>query len=144
MTKKSRWNQAVSEVLDIVLLLGITIALFAFLNYIVFSYSFNESSPSISLIGSIDKANNMIYIEHNGGEPLTGNTDVIITIESDIYQNTSSKLLRDVNGDTKWNIGEIVQFNSPRGITDNLFIKVLVVDPSTNTLVLSAVLQQGK
>ena len=141
MTKKSRSNQAVSEVLDIVLLLGITIGLFAFLNYIVFSYSFNDSSPSVSLIGSID--NNMINIEHNGGESLEGNTtNVIITIESDVYQNTSRELLRDVNGDNKWNIGEIVQFG-PIGITDNLYIKVLVVDLSTNSLVLSAELQQG-
>ena len=148
MTNKSRSNQAVSEVLDIVLLLGITIALFAFLNYIVFSYSFDESSPSVSLIGSIDKVNNMINIEHNGGESLEGNnTNVIITIESDVYQNTSWELLRDVNGDNKWNIGEIVQFDcSPEDIediTDNLYIKVLVVDLSTNSLVLSGELQQG-
>ena len=148
MTKKSRSNQAVSEVLDIVLLLGITIALFAFLNYIVFSYSFNESSPSVSLIGSIDKVNNMINIEHNGGESLEGNTNVIITIESDVYQNTSRELLRDVNGDNKWNIGEIVQFDYSElylhgDITDNPYIKVLVVDLSTNSLVLSAELQQG-
>ncbi len=60
MTKKRRSSQAASEVLDIVLLLAITIALFAFLNYIVFSFSFDESSPSVSLIGSIDKVNNMI------------------------------------------------------------------------------------
>ena len=147
MTKKSRSNQAVSEVLDIVLLLGMTIALFAFLNYIVFSYSFDESSPSVSLIGSIDKVNNVINIEHNGGESLEGNTNVIITIESDVYQNTSKELLRDVNGDNKWNIGEIVQFDcSPEDIediTDNLYIKVLVVDLSTNSLVLSGELQQG-
>ena len=151
MTNKSRSNQAVSEVLDIVLLLGITIALFAFLNYIVFSYSFDESSPSVSLIGSIDKVNNMINIEHNGGESLEGNTNVIITIESDVYQNTSRELLRDVNGDNKWNIGEIVQFDyselySPEDIEDimdNLYIKVLVVDLSTNSLVLSGELQQG-
>lgn len=151
MTNKSRSNQAVSEVLDIVLLLGITIALFAFLNYIVFSYSFDESSPSVSLIGSIDKVNNMINIEHNGGESLEGNTNVIITIESDVYQNTSWELLRDVNGDNKWNIGEIVQFDyselySPEDIEDimdNLYIKVLVVDLSTNSLVLSGELQQG-
>lgn len=148
MTNKSRSNQAVSEVLDIVLLLGITIALFAFLNYIVFSYSFDESSPSVSLIGSIDKVNNMINIEHNGGESLEGNTNVIITIESDVYQNTSRELLRDVNDDTKWNIGEIVQFDyselySPEDITDK-YIQALVVDLSTNTLILSAVLQQGK
>ena len=143
MTNKSRSNQAVSEVLDIVLLLGITIALFAFLNYIVFSYSFDESSPSVSLIGSIDKVNNMINIKHNGGESLEGNTNVIITIESDVYQNTSRELLRDVNGDNKWNIGEIVQFHGPIGITDSLYIKVLVVDLSTNSLVLSGELQQG-
>jgi len=152
MTNKSRSNQAVSEVLDIVLLLGITIALFAFLNYIVFSYSFDESSPSVSLIGSIDEVNNMINIKHNGGESLEGNnTNVIITIESDVYQNTSWELLRDVNGDNKWNIGEIVQFDyselySPEDIEDimdNLYIKVLVVDLSTNSLVLSGELQQG-
>ena len=152
MTNKSRSNQAVSEVLDIVLLLGITIALFSFLNYIVFSYSFDESSPSVSLIGSIDKVNNMINIKHNGGESLEGNnTNVIITIESDVYQNTSWELLRDVNGDNKWNIGEIVQFDyselySPEDIEDimdNLYIKVLVVDLSTNSLVLSGELQQG-
>ena len=152
MTNKSRSNQAVSEVLDIVLLLGITIALFVFLNYIVFSYSFDESSPSVSLIGSIDKVNNMINIEHNGGESLEGNTGVIITINSTVYQNTAGELLND----TKWNVGEIVQFPSPEledfeftqdlireAITEKLYIKVLVVDPSTNTLILSAELQQG-
>ena len=89
----------------------------------------------------------MINIEHNGGESLEGNTNVIITIESDVYQNTSKELLRDVNGDNKWNIGEIVQFDcSPEDIediTDNLYIKVLVVDLSTNSLVLSGELQQG-
>ena len=147
MTKKSRSNQAVSEVVDIVLLLGITIALFTFLNYIVFSYSFDESSPSVSLIGSIDEVNNMINIKHNGGESLEGNTNVIITIESDVYQNTSKELLRDVNGDNKWNIGEIVQFNyselySREDITDK-YIHALVVDLSTNSLVLSGELQQG-
>jgi len=152
MTKKRRSNQAVSEVVDIVLLLGITIALFAFLNYIVFAFSFNESSPSVSLIGSIDYENNMINIEHNGGESLEGNTDVIIMIESDLYQdvyhNNSGELLNDTNFDTKWNVGEIVQFDYselylPEGIIDTLFIQVLVVDPSTNSLILSAVLQQG-
>ena len=89
----------------------------------------------------------MINIEHNGGESLEGNTNVIITIESDVYQNTSKELLRDVNGDNKWNIGEIVQFNyselySREDITDK-YIQALVVDLSTNSLVLSAELQQG-
>ena len=83
-------NHAVSEVLSVALLLGITIALFGFLNYIVFSFSFEPSAPSVNLIGSIsaDETYNNVVIEHNGGEPLDGNTEIIITIGS--TTNTSS------------------------------------------------------
>jgi len=51
MTKNRRSNHAVSEVLSVALLLGITIALFGFLNYIVFSFSFEQSAPSVNLVG---------------------------------------------------------------------------------------------
>ena len=127
MTKKSRSNQATSEVLDIVLLLGITIALFTFLNYIVFSYSFDESSPSVSLIGSIDKDidkdNYMINIEHNGGESLEENTEIIIIRESDVFSETSRTTSGELLGDDGpiWDFGEIVQFHF-KGINDNLYI----------------------
>ena len=57
MTKKRRSNQAVSEVVGVILLLGITIGLFGFLNYVVFSFSFQPSAPSVNLVGSIDKTN---------------------------------------------------------------------------------------
>jgi hypothetical protein len=153
MTKKSRSNQAVSEVLDIVLLLGITIGLFAFLNYIVFSYSFNESSPSVNLIGSID--NNMINIKHNGGELLGSETRIIFNIAGaedrftieEIRNRDDVRIIKsdgseELPEDTSWSIGEIVQIG-PIHIPANSYIKVLVVDPSTNSLVLSAELQQG-
>ena len=159
MTKKSRSNQAVSEVVDIVLLLGITIALFTFLNYIVFSYSFNESSPSVSLIGSIDKVNNMINIEHNGGELLGSETRIIFNIAGaedrftigEIKNRDNVKIIKSDGSeelpDDSWSIGEIVQIDMDKfqghiDITDK-YIQALVVDPSTNTLILSAVLQQG-
>ncbi len=148
MTKKIRSPQAVSEVLGIVVLLGITIALFGLLNYIVFSFSFETPAPSVSLIGSIDKGK--IIIEHNGGEPLDGNTEVIITIDNTPYQKSVRDLINDtnpadewefnnINNDYKWNFGETVKFTD--SISSTSYIQVIVRDPSTNTLILSVVLQ---
>jgi|GEM_PF-1404211 len=139
MTKNRRKNHAVSEVLSTALLLGITIALFGFLNYIVFSFSFEPSAPSVSLIGSIDKANNNITIEHNGGKPLTGDTKIIITIGNTTYQKTATELLSK----NSWNFSDTVQFHYLDNIT-NRFVQVVVMDPASNTLLLSVVLQQGQ
>jgi len=138
MTKKRRSSQAVSEVVGVILLLGITIGLFGFLNYVVFSFSFQPSAPSVNLIGSIDKTNGIITIEHNGGESLDGKTQIIITIGNNTYQKSASELLLK---DT-WNFGETVQFPYYGDITGS-YIRAIVMDPSTNTLILSAVLQQG-
>jgi len=138
MTKKGRSKHAVSEVLAVVLLLGITIALFGLLNYIVFSFSFEPSAPSVSLIGSIDKAHNNITIEHNGGESLDGNTQIIITIGNNTYKKSASELLLK---DT-WNFSDTVRFHYLDNITDR-YVQAIVMDPSTNTLILSVVLQQG-
>jgi hypothetical protein len=151
MVKKIRSKQAVSEVIGIVLLLGITISLFTILNFSVFHFSFNPSVPSVNLIGTIDKANNIINIEHNGGESLEENTEIIITIGNTSYQKSVSWLLNDTtadewnftktNSDNKWNFGETVRFHSPELIT-NKYIRVTVMDPTTNSLVLSVALQQ--
>jgi FlaG/FlaF family flagellin (archaellin) len=142
MIKKIRSKQAVSEVIGIVLLLGITVMLFAILNSNVLSFSFGSSVPLVNLIGTIDKENNMIYIDHNGGESLEGTTDITITIGSNTYQNKTSDLLIDTNHDNKWNFGEILQFN----FTDKLpitgkYIGVTIVD--SNAIILSVVLQKG-
>jgi flagellin-like protein len=142
MIKKIHSKQGVSEVIGVVLLLGITISLFTILNFYVFNFSFNPSAPSVSIIGTIDKANNIINIEHSGGESLEGNIKIIITIGSHSYQNTSSELLLDMNTDTKWNFGETVRFHSPEPIT-NKYIRAEVMDPVSNSILLSVVLQQG-
>ncbi|HWR27289.1 MAG TPA: type IV pilin N-terminal domain-containing protein [Candidatus Thermoplasmatota archaeon] len=155
MKKKRRSNHAVSEVLATVLLLGITIALFGFLNYIVFSFSFESPAPSVSLIGSFsaDGTHNNITIEHNGGESLDGNTEIIITVGAttnkstvrDIIDGTTDwKLLplKDDKNPDKWDFGETIQFNSRYDFTDTI-IQASVMDPSTNTLILSVVLQHG-
>lgn len=144
-------KQAVSEVIGVVLMLGITITLFALLNYSVFSFSFDAAPPAVNLIGTIDKTNEVIYVEHNGGASLDGNIKVIVEIGSDVYENTINDILSgmdskweltDVNSDSKWNFPETVRFESPVAITGK-YIQVKVVDPAANMILLSVVLQQG-
>jgi FlaG/FlaF family flagellin (archaellin) len=144
MTKKIRSKQAVSEVIGVVLLLGITITLFAVLNFNVSQLIFGSSIPLVNLVGTIDKTQNMIYIEHNGGESLEGTTEIIINIGPNNYQKNASDLLIDRNLDSKWNFGETLQFNFTGYHIDNItkkYIGVTVID--SNAILLSVVLQQG-
>ena len=147
MTNKRRSNQAVSEVVGVILLLGITIGLFGFLNYVVFSFSFQPSAPSVNLVGSINITNHKIIIEHNGGDSLDGNTDIIVTIGNNPPDQKSVSYLinhttsltwnfNKINTDYKWNLGETVQYIYPSGSTN---IRVIVIDTATNTLILSTV-----
>lgn len=142
MKKKIRSIQAVSEVVGVVLLLALTISLFAVLNTFVFSFSFDTSAPSVNLIGTLDKTNNVVYIKHNGGDSLQGNMKILIEIGSQIYQNTSGQLLIDTNTDSIWNFGETLRFVSPQPLT-NKRIRVTVVNPDSNSIILSVNLQQG-
>lgn len=141
MIRKIRSNQAVSEVIGVVLLLGITIAMFSVLNFFVFHISFNPSAPSVNLIGSIDNERTII-IEHYGGVSLDGNTNIIITVDSEVTQKSALEVLDDTNGDYKWSFGETVQLKDLI-MTDNQYVRAMVVDPTTNTILLSVVLQQG-
>ena len=156
LSKKKHSNQAVSEVIGVVLMLGITVMLFAVLNFSVFHFSFDPSVTSVNLIGTIDKTTNIITIEHNGGESLEGNTEVVITIENSTethtYRNSTSDISKNIgrwhlikintsNTDDKWDFGETVQFESPVIIIGK-YIRVDVVDPVKNSIILSVVLQQ--
>ena len=144
MIKKIRSKQAVSEVIGVVLLLGITITLFAVLNLNVSQYTFGSSNPLVNLVGRIDKTQNIIYIEHNGGESLKDTAKLVITIANNTYQKNTSELLVDTNSDSTWNLGETLQFNFtgyyPGDITGK-YIGVMVID--SNAILLSVVLQNG-
>jgi hypothetical protein len=155
MKKNRRQHHAVSEVLSTALLLGITLALFGFLNFIVFSFSFEPTASSVNLIGSIstNEAYNNITIEHNGGKSLDGNVEVIITVGNTTSKSTVQAIiagttywkLNPMNNDKnpdKWDFGESIDFTSQYDLT-NTYIQVAVRNPSTNTLILSVVLQQG-
>jgi FlaG/FlaF family flagellin (archaellin) len=141
MLKKNRSKYAVSEVVGVVLLLAMTMTLFAVLNSNIFQFTNVSSIPSVNLIGTIDKDNNLIILEHNGGESLEGTTKIIVTIGSDTYSNDTGDLLIDINNDKKWNLGEILEFSFKGIDIVGKQIRVMAVD--SNAVLLSVVLKQG-
>ncbi len=154
MIKNKHENHAVSEVIGVVLLLGITISLFAVLNFFVTSFSFHESGPVVSLSGTIDTVNSVISIKNNGGDSLGGTTNIAITIGATSHQTNVSQILNhadnwklltsssDKNPD-QWDFGETVQFNFEGVDITGKYIQATVIDPIKNTMLLSIVLQQG-
>ncbi len=156
MRKMVHSKLAVSEVIGIVLLLGITVSLFVVLNFFVSSFSGTHSPPLVSLTGTIDKENKVINIQNEGGESLEGTTNIIITIGattsasniSDIINHVHPSTWRllsmnpDINPD-KWDLGETVQFNFTGITITDKYVQATVVDPNENTVLLSVVLQRG-
>ena len=104
--KHKRTDEAVSEIVGTILLLGITVSLFSVICGIVLSYPFSPSSPSTNLVGMVE--GEYLLIEHRGGKALELGTKVSLTIGDNMseiiivgdYLNNESK------GDSRWGIGE--------------------------------------
>ena len=107
-------NNAVSEALGTVLLLGVSVAIFSALYIIVLSQTFetNETYPTIvsTIVGD-----NIIF-EHRGGDSLGLDATVPLTVDGQkvlINEETPTvgDLLIDANDNDQWDIGEILSFN---------------------------------
>ena len=135
--KNNRANEAVSDVVGTVLLLGMTIALFSVLCIGVLSYPSSSSSASVNLVGTINDGN--LYLEHCGGEALDLDTKVIITIDGNLPVSIRvGDYLTDENNDNKWSIGEGLVCHS--GIGEKQ-VKITVVDTESNSVIMLGSLQ---
>ena len=137
-----RANNAVTEVLGTAMLLGMAIVLFSALQIIVFAHPFDPSAPSVNLVGTIDGDN--VIIEHHGGESLSLDTEILLTIGTDTTTITAGNYL-DVNtsnGDQLWNIGEKVSYPSSVSLT-GCHVEVTVVDVETNSIIMRGTIQEG-
>ena len=141
--KKNRVNHAVSEIVSVSLLLGISISLFSGVQLIVFSYPYEPSPPSLDLVGSIDQEN--ILIEHHGGESISLDAQIRVIIGSTNYISIIAKDYLDSNSsddDDKWEIGEIVSYNSNINLT-GIRVETTVVDKETNSIVMTGIIKGG-
>jgi len=143
MDMKIKWKKsdgAVSEVIGAILMVGIGVALFSILYFIVMSYPFTPPVPSVDIVGSIE--GDSIVLEHRGGDSLDQNATVSFIVGGTRISKTVHDLLNDSNGNHRWDIGELlVYYNSSM---TNLQVEATVIDMDSNSIVMTAVLQEGE
>ena len=147
--KRKRAEQAVSDIIATILLLGITVALFSVVSLVVLSYPFNPSAPHIDILAWVEEVDgeSNIVLEHRGGEPLGLDAQILMTIggETLLINNKTPTvadfLSEEAKEDNMWGIGEIVNY-SDKSITGKQ-IAVTVVDSKSNSIILTATLQEG-
>ena len=136
-------ENAVSNIIGTMLLLGITISFFTVVCYIVLSYPSNTPTPSADLVGMIDKDkddNKCLFIENRGGESLSSNIKVLL---SDEEGNSKYVILQDcLNDDIKdgWSIGEWFVYPLPDELCGNE-LRFSVIDIESNSLIMDGVLK---
>ncbi len=138
MRKLREYDDAVSPIIGIILLLGLTVIMVSIVAVSVFAFTLPESAPHAKIVvveakGDIgDKAlkNNFITLKHKGGDALSENdTKIIITGKGYAYTGTDPQLssaqdmratYEDLNGDnyvesydeliegTSWDAGETI------------------------------------
>ena len=133
-------NNAVSEVIGVALLLAITISLFSLLSFVVLSYPFTPSQPSVNLVGYI--MDNNIIIEHYGGESLDDKTVVIIRINETITKINITDTDFDENDNGFWDLGEKFRYFIGNNMGEQ--IEVTVVDIWSNSIIMNGIIQEGK
>jgi len=132
--KHKKTDEAVSEIVGTILLLGITVSLFSVICAIVLSYPFSPSSPSTNLVGMVE--GEYLLIEHRGGKALDLGTKVSLTIGDNMseiiivgaYLNNESK------EDNRWGIGEWFVYQDS-DITGKK-VGIAVVDVESDSVIL--------
>jgi len=149
-----RKKAAVSEVVGVVVLLGMSIAMYSVVQFMVFSYPFEPATPSVNLVSSYNNETHIIKIGHFGGESISNLTKVIIRLNelTEISFNVTdnnAKLTFAQNPSPPgrndlWEIGEIVTYNlSDPTSTPIDSVHVTVIDVKTNSVVMMGYIKRG-
>jgi len=145
-------NQAVSEIIGTVLLLGMAIALFSTVQIMVSSYPVYPAAPSADLVAYLDHGN--ITIVHHGGQSLElKDTEIILRSGDKTNISVAENHLdaKTSNGNEQWDISEIVMYNITNDLpTDfqnsyhnSLKVDVTVVDLKSNSVIMMGTVQEG-
>jgi len=139
-----RADTGVSEIIGIILLLLMAITLFSTVYLFVMNEALDvseETSPSVTVLGTIGGSD--IILEHRGGEALSLDTKIMITISGITYNMTVGDLLDDESkGDGMWNIGEKLSYAPSLDMTGRQ-VRILVIDEGSGSVVMQGILQEG-
>jgi hypothetical protein len=148
-------NQAVSEVIGTILLLGISVTIFSVVYTSFLSVDAQPPAPTVDIMGTVHE--NYLILEHGGGEDVDLDFRIIVRYHNlqDINPDSSPDMTevlvyRDVidNGignNGKWNIGEKLVFNLSSLDKYSQFqpIDIMVVDSQSNSAVMMGTLKES-
>ncbi len=107
--KNKRKENAVSEILGMMLLLFIVVLTFSLIYYYINSDSGPAPQTYVNLIGSINGEN--ITLAHKGGESLDAKDPITFIVAGEKRSYLIADYLIDENGNGKWDFGEHILYN---------------------------------
>ena len=146
--RKIKSNKAVSEVFGTIMLLAISVSLFSVIYLSLFSIQATPSSPSVDIVGTIDE--NILILEHMGGEDLKLDTKVIMRFPDDTSETTAvgdnNYMTASAKVDSKWNIGEQFRYSLDGEPNFERYqpLDVTVVDIDSNSVIMSGILREAR
>jgi len=138
--KKDRGTDAVSIVIGTVLLLIIATSIFSFIYYMVLSDQGPKDEMIVTLVGKIEGSN--IVLEHQGGESLSLDTVVTITIGEGppIEITARGNLSGPAERNDAWDLGERILYPFSYAESASILAAVQAVDPTKNAVAFQGVL----
>jgi len=126
-------NSGVSEIIGTLFLLGITVTLFSLLYVSVLTVVPTPPTPSADIVFRVE--GDYVIIDHCGGEALSLDTKILMTIGSDSMNATAKDGLDDkYEDDDLWSMGEKLVF--PVENLSGKQIAINVVDVDSNSIVM--------
>jgi hypothetical protein len=143
---------AVSEIIGTLIMITFAVTVFSAVSLYLLNPTINSNEPDqryVNLVGSVfvdPSGIGGVILEHRGGEQLPANTQILITIGAST-SDPDQKSYSDINpDDPDWNIGERVDYVpdvQPVEGMRHAYVKVTVIDPETNTVLMDQVLQDS-
>ena len=138
----SRKNIAVSSVVSTLLLLSMSMLLFASLYYLAFStLSPSPQPPNFDAVATID--GEKIIILHKGGESVDVNAEIIVRVDNTPMSGVVEDYLDDTARENGlWDVDEKIVFDM--GIEPDKEVNIMIVDPKSNKLLLKMSFNVGE
>lgn len=138
--KGNRTDEAVSELLGTMLLLIIAVSVFSVIFLNTLSDVSPEDHPLVTIVGALE--GNNVILTHRGGEPLSLESEIVLTIAGTQLNFTAGQLLDNKSKqDGLWTVGELLLYNGTN--LTGLKVEATVVDVKGDTTLLMGILQHG-
>ncbi|AKB73364.1 hypothetical protein MSLAZ_0103 [Methanosarcina lacustris Z-7289] len=106
-------EQAVSEVMGQVLLVGIAVIMLSSLSVFVFSQDGPADIPHTDVLEIMDTSTDTICLKHGGGEPIRAeDAEIILNINGKKYVYTSSQIYKSLGNRSVWDVGDTIEINT--------------------------------